>query len=116
MISFWVKDYAGAIEHLLGLKPHYHRLGGSVLDNDIVLMTLIEASVRTSTGKDSRDTLFGLILARTLLAERTGLKTSSGQTWNRYAAVLQRMGQHESADYARRTAHHLGIGQGGHFG
>ena len=55
----------------------------------------------------------GLVLARALLAERTALKTGSAQAWVRYAVVLERLGDHSSADIARRTAYALGIGQGG---
>ena len=209
VVAYWRRDLQAAMDALLPLKPQLHLLGGSVLDRETILLTLLEAAVRYSPaayggvrtsdvsgngaavlpspaggasaedydqtheqsfrgfmatvdpgaeedlGSDPRSRSIGirpfvpplappqaqiaagsasqmppppsvveedrsalaaaesLALARALLAERTALKTGSAQAWVRYAIVLERLGDHISADMARRTAYALGIGQGG---
>ena len=173
-VAFWHRDLVTAIDTPLPLKPQLQVLGGSCLERETVLLTLIEAAVRSSaprkpesllpSGEERDETheqtfrsfvataspgeevdigsdhasigvgayvhpddrsqgqdeaplpptgVTGLALARALLAERTALKTGSAQAWVRYAVVLERLGDHVSADVARRTAYALGIGQGG---
>ena len=66
---------------------------GSVLDQEIAQLTLIEAAVRSPTASNASSPLdHGLLIARHLLAERTALRTTSAQSWLRYAAVLERLG------------------------
>lgn len=46
-MKYWRGDIEGAVDVLIPLKTKFHLLGGSVLDNEIALMTLIEATVRS---------------------------------------------------------------------
>ena len=110
-IAFWRRHLDDAVHRLLPLKSHLRHLGGSVLDQEIVLMTLIESALRSP---DAESADHGLVLARALLVERTALRTGSAQSWLRYAAVLDRQGDVMGADGARRNAYIMGIGQGGH--
>jgi hypothetical protein len=98
-IKYWRGDTKGAVDILLPLKPKFHLLGGSILDNEIAVMTLIEATVRCRNHRtiltaclcsvvpnrrsdiEHGDDAYthGLMLARALLAERTSLKPGSAQ-------------------------------------
>jgi len=138
---------------LLSYQNSFDRLGGSVLDQETVYLTLLEAAVRSSapasknfppeyhfgkpdvfdhvefdgandgvSGAPSSERqpsgrryggVSGLVLARALISERTALRTGSAQLWVRYAVVLERLGDHDAADMARKNAYAMGIGRGG---
>uniref|UniRef100_A0A7S2GFB6 Tetratricopeptide repeat protein 38 n=1 Tax=Octactis speculum TaxID=3111310 RepID=A0A7S2GFB6_9STRA len=103
-VAFWRRDFEATIDLLMRLKPHLAQLGGSTLEQEIVVRTLIEATVRSEPH---------LMLARSLLAERTAMRTGSSQTWLRYADVLGRLNDEIGMDLALRHAYVMGHNQGG---
>jgi tetratricopeptide (TPR) repeat protein len=92
--AFGRGDYAEAIEHLLPVRGHSQRFGGSHAQRDLVSLTLVEAALRAGDAP----------LARAIAAERTDLKPASPFNWNLTARACELQGLDDEAARARDTA------------
>ena len=104
--QFMQGNYAASYSLLSDSRCIWSRIGGSRLLRDLLLLTLIEASLRMESFQT----------ARKLLCERTALVPNDSHAWRRLATALIRLGSDEEAREAQYTAWQLGIGQGGFGG
>ena len=78
------------VELLLPLKDELQPMGGSHTQRDVFHQLLLEAAI--AAGR--------LDTARALAAERVTLRPASRHNWQRYAHVLERLGEHAAAAMA----------------
>jgi tetratricopeptide (TPR) repeat protein len=104
--AFMSGDFSQSYLGLLDLQPVWRRVGGSVLERDVIEQTLIEACMRSGRLEDTQR----------LLCERVALVPNDSQSWRRLAGIHGGLGQDEEARGAHYTAWQLGIGQGGFGG
>jgi tetratricopeptide (TPR) repeat protein len=92
--AFGRGEYAQAVEHLLPVRGHAQRFGGSHAQRDLVSLTLLESALRAGDGS----------LARAVAAERTDAKPASPFNWYVTARALDMQGLGDEAKRARETA------------
>ena len=99
-------DFDSSSSALNRVYPVLSRMGGTMVQRDLISQTLILFFLRANR----------LVEARLLLCERTTLTPNDAQSWRRLASVFARMGEDTLAEVAHYTAWQLGIGQGGFGG
>lgn len=97
ILAFSQGDHARTVELLLPLRYAYIRMGASHAQRDIFHLFLIEAAIKSGQ----------LTLARALLSERTLAKPNSLGSWQKYAGVLDSLGDQSGAVSARQQATRL---------
>jgi tetratricopeptide (TPR) repeat protein len=92
ILEFDRQNYAEVVKLLYPIRRHIHEFGGSHAQRDVVQKTLIEAALR--------DNQFDL--AQALLSERLAVRPKSPYNWQKYAAVLEGVGDLTRAVVARQ--------------
>jgi hypothetical protein len=83
VLAFGRGQYAKAVDYLYPIRHRLHEFGGSHAQRDVVLQTLVEASLRS--GNHSR--------TKEILNERFTVKARSPYNWLKQAALLEQMGE-----------------------
>ena len=97
ILAFSRGDYARCAKILQPLRHHFIRVGASHAQRDIYHQFLIEASIRAGRWD----------WARALLSERALMKPNSVMSWQKYAEVLNAMGDTAGAAHANQNAARL---------
>ncbi|MGR8948157.1 MAG: tetratricopeptide repeat protein [Gammaproteobacteria bacterium] len=87
-------DHEAAVSKLWPLRDRWAGIGGSHAQRDIFTQILIDAAINAGQ----------LHRARSLLAQRTTLRSNSKGSLEKYASVLEHLGLAEKAEHARRQA------------
>ena len=87
-------EFGAAVDLMMPIRTELYRVGGSHVQRDIFVQTLLHAALRS--GRHS--------VARGLLAERVALKPNSGASWKLYARALEHSGDTAAATAARDRA------------
>jgi tetratricopeptide (TPR) repeat protein len=94
VLAFGRGEYAKAAAYLYPIRHRLHEFGGSHAQRDVVLQTLLEASLRSSNHVQTKE----------ILNERFVVKPRSPYNWLKQAALLEHLGQNLEAVTARDTA------------
>jgi tetratricopeptide (TPR) repeat protein len=92
--AYYVEDYGATVDLLMPIRGQIYRIGGSHVQRDIFVQTLMHAALKS--GRHA--------VARALLAERVALKPNSGANWKLYARALENSGDATAASTARNRA------------
>jgi tetratricopeptide (TPR) repeat protein len=99
ILAFYQGQPARAVELLLPLRNELQPIGGSHTQRDVFHQLLLEAALSADRPE----------IARGLAAERVTLRPASVYNWQRYAAVLGRLGEHAAAALALKRAEVAGL-------
>ena len=91
LVAYRHGDYDRVVDLLLPIRYDFHRMGYSHVQRDVLVLTLLQATVKSGRYE----------LARALLSERAALKPNSTISWNLYAKALDGLGDLAAADKAR---------------
>ena len=92
--AYYVGDYDAAVDLMMPIRNDLFRIGGSHVQRDIFVQTLLQAALRSDRAA----------VARALLAERVALKPNSGISRKLYARALEDGGDATAAAAARNRA------------
>ena len=106
LLAFTEQEFFESAQIMNKLHPILHRMGGSAVIRDIMVLTLIESLLREGM----------LTEARLMLSHRTAIAPHEAQSWKRLSHVFHHLGHDELAEVAHYTSWQLGIGQGGFGG
>jgi tetratricopeptide (TPR) repeat protein len=94
ILEFERQNYAEVVRLLYPIRRRIHEFGGSHAQRDVVLKTLIEAALRDKQ----------FILAQALLSERIAVRPKSPYNWQKFAVVLEGVGDVTKAALAQENA------------
>lgn len=98
LLDYAAGDYAAAIERLLPIRYRLEPMGASHAQRDVFAQLLLECAIRAEDWP----------LARGLASERLSWGNPGVGTWQKYAQVLDGLGDGAGAEIARQKAKELG--------
>jgi hypothetical protein len=93
VLAFGRGQYATAVDYLYPIRHRLHEFGGSHAQRDVVLQTLVEASLRSGNSARTKE----------ILNERFTVKARSPYNWLKQAALLEQMGERLESAVAREN-------------
>ena len=92
--AFYNKNYSAAVDLMMPIRDQLYRIGGSHVQRDIFVQTLMHAAMRSDRHA----------VARALMAERVAMKPNSAANWKLYARALENNGDKPASTAARSRA------------
>ena len=92
--AYHKEDYGLAVDLMMPIRNDLYRLGGSHVQRDIFVQTLLHSALMSERFE----------VAQALLAERVALKPNSGASWKLYARALEGTGRTTDAKKAHSKA------------
>jgi hypothetical protein len=92
ILEFERQNYAEVVNLLYPIRRRIHEFGGSHAQRDVVLKTLIEAALRGGQ----------FDIAKAMLSERLAVRPKSPYNWQKFATVLEGVGDVTKASLARK--------------
>lgn len=91
LMAYKQGDHARVVDLMLPIRYDIPKLGGSHVQRDVFVQTLLQSAVKSGRYN----------LARALLSERVALKPNSSVSWKLFAAALEGAGAADAAKNAR---------------
>lgn len=91
LVAYKLGDHSRVVDLMLPIRYDIRKIGGSHVQRDVFVQTLLQSAVRSGQYN----------LARALLAERVALKPNSSVSWKLYAEALEGAGSAKAAKSAR---------------
>ena len=94
LVAYKQGDFEKVVELMLPIRYDIRKLGGSHVQRDVFVQTLLQGAVKSGQHN----------LARALLSERVALKPKSSVSWKLFADALEGAGEANAAKNARDKA------------
>lgn len=91
VLAFGRGQYVKTVDYLYPIRHRLHEFGGSHAQRDVVLMTLVEASLRSGNSAKTKE----------ILNERFEVKARSPYNWLKQAVLLEQIGERLEGEVAR---------------